>query len=382
MNNRNAVVWTEDEEPPSQSGPVAVMYNRDFLPGGSCANAIGHEAGEESAEIAHLVAGLLSDHGYPVILLATDDDPEAIVQEAIAAGVSRVFNLVESLAGDGRREHEVPVLLEAARIPYSGNGPKALLAAQAKHVARRLMRSRGVRVPEAAVVLGTSDLAAAERLAFPLFVKPACADGSVGIDQGSVVRDRRALRDRVAWLEARLPGPYLVETYLPGRELNVAIFPNPRKGRFSVTEIEFRGYPSDYAPIVTYDCKWTPGTPESDAFSKPVVEADLGAAVYREVLAQARGAFMAIGGTSYGRVDMRLDAAGLPRVIDINPNPDLHPEAGFCLAAGHTGLSWDALVLELLADARLDEARPRPVTRAVRRPLRQEPLRWTSTSAP
>ena len=380
MDDRNAVEVTEDEEPPG--APVAVLYNRDFLPGGSSELALGHEAGEEAAEVAHAVAGLLADRGYPVILLATDDDPEGLVAEALAAGATRAVNLVESLGGDGRREHEVPVLLEAAGLPYTGNGPRALLAAQAKHVARRLMRARGVRLPDAAVVAGPDDLEAAQRLAFPLFVKPACADGSVGIDQGSVVRDARSLRARIAWLAERLPGPYLIESYLPGRELNVAIFPNPRRGRFSVTEIDFASYPKGYAPIVTYDCKWTPDGPESAAYSKPVGPADLGAAVYREVVAQARAAFLAIGGTSYGRVDMRLDASGRPRVIDVNPNPDLDPEAGFCLAARHTGLAWGDLVLALLADARLDEARGHRITRASQqRPALWEPARWTSPSA-
>jgi D-alanine-D-alanine ligase len=380
MDDRNAVAVTEDEEPPAS--PVAVLYNRDFLPGGSCELALGHEAGEEAAAVAHAVAGLLADRGIPVLLLAVDDDPEGLVAEAVAAGATRAVNLVESLGGDGRREHEVPALLEAQGIPYTGNGPRALLAAQAKHMARRLMRAQGVRLPDAAVVAGPDDLETALCLDFPLFVKPACADGSVGIDQGSVVRDARALRARVTWLAERIPGPYLVETYLPGRELNVAIFPNPMHGRFSVTEIDFASYPKGYAPIVTYDCKWTPDGPESSAYSKPVGPADLGAAVYREVVAQARAAFLAIGGTSYGRVDMRLDASGHPRVIDVNPNPDLDPDAGFCLAARHTGLAWGDLVLALLADARLDDARDHRITREGRqRPALWEPAPWTSTSA-
>ncbi|TNF22968.1 MAG: hypothetical protein EP329_27955 [Deltaproteobacteria bacterium] len=376
MNARGTSWRDAEEEPPGPNGAVAVLYNRDFLPGGSGVDAMGQEAGEEAVEIAERVAGLLAERGHQVVLIGADDDAAAPVREARALGVSRVFNLVESLGGDGRREHEVPIELEAYGIPYTGNGPEALLAAQAKHVARKMMRAHGVRVPDAAVVWGEDDLAATAPLGFPLFVKPACADGSIGIDQGSVVHDRRALRARLAWLRERIPGPYLVETYLPHRELNVALVPNAA-GSVAVTEIVFQGYPADYAPIVTYDCKWTPGGPESGAYSRPVSERDLGARTYRDVVDQARRAFTAIGGSSYGRVDLRLDAGGRARVIDINPNPDLHPEAGFCIAAAHAGLPWEDLILALLADARVD---------GQRRPAHGSPtapeLSWTSPSAP
>lgn len=365
MDDTTAPVLDEDAEPPSPprrvrrpgarrrpGALVAVAFNRDFLPGGSSADAIGREAGEETAEVAQRVHDLLREHRIPAALTSVDDDPEALVTELVAMGAGRVVNLVESLAGDGRREHEVPALLDAVGLPYTGNGPAALLAAQAKHVARRLMRARGVRLAEGHLVATPEAADRLPELRFPLFVKPSCADGSVGVDQGSVVHDRRALRDRLAWLSAAVPGPCLVETYLPGRELNVAIFPHPRRGGVvSVTEIDFATYPADYARIVTYDCKWALDSPESAACSLPVTPASLGAALYDEVVSQARAAFAAIGGTSYGRVDLRLDAAGRPCVIDVNPNPDLHHEAGFAIAADHAGFAWDRLILTLLASA-------------------------------
>lgn len=396
MDDTTAPVLEEDAEPPSRpptreraSRPgarrradalVAVAFNRDFLPGGSSADALGREAGEETAEVAHRVYELLREHRIPAALTSVDDDPEALVAELVGMRAGRVVNLVESLGGDGRREHEVPSLLDAIGLPYTGNGPAALLAAQAKHVARRLMRAHDVRLAEGLVVTSPEDADRLQQLRFPLFVKPSCADGSVGIDQGAVVHDRAALRERLAWLSAAVPGPCLVETYLPGRELNVAIFPHPRRGGVvSVTEIDFATYPADYARIVTYDCKWSLDSPESAACSRPVTAASLGGALYAEVVAQARAAFAAIGGTSYGRVDLRLDAAGRPCVIDVNPNPDLHHEAGFAIAAGHAGFAWDRLVLTLLASA---SVRPPALSRPHDPVHTEERSPWTSPFAP
>lgn len=363
------------EEPPSgQAGPIVIAYNRDFLPGGSAANAIGCEAGEESADVAGMFQACLVEAGYDVVTMSVDDDPETLVEDIVQAGAERVVNLVESLGGDGGREHEVPALLEVAGVRYTGNGPRPLLAAQAKNVTRTLLERRGVPVAPGLVVDGPEHARrAAAALRFPLFVKPACVDGSVGVDQGSLVRDVAALEERLGWLAERIPGPYLVEGYLPGREINVAICPNPMTGFFAITEIDFTGYPADYAPIVTYDCKWTPDCPESTAFSKAATPETLGPELYRAVIQVARRAFEAIRGTSYGRVDMRLDERGRPCVIDINPNPDLHPDAGFSLAAKSRGVSWEQLAQMLLDDACLKERRLGVPGRLV---AGREDLRW------
>lgn len=332
------------KEPPG-SPRICVAYNSDFLPGGSAANTEGQEAGQESADVAERVANVLGHAGFCVDMMALDSElPSTKIQ-------GLVFNLVESLGGDPAREPEFVRWMEAIGQPFTGNSSAALEIAHAKHIARRVLTQSDIRIPEGLVFGGPGfDLPLLASLEFPVFLKPALYDGSVGIDQASVVYDAHALRERLDWLITHVPGPYLAETYLPGREFNVAVGP-ASLGRFAaVTEIDFSSFTRDLAPIVTYACKWIEDSPEAGAHSKPMSRMT-NLSLYDELVRLSRGALDAIGANAYGRVDLRLSADGLPHVIDVNPNPDIHPDAGFGIATRSAGFSVDELYLGIVQDA-------------------------------
>jgi D-alanine-D-alanine ligase len=261
-----------------------------------------------------------------------------------------VFNLVESLGNDYGREWQVPALLDKHGIAYTGNASHPLRVCRSKDRARRVLAQAGVRVARGCVVGSPAELQrrALRSVPFPVFVKPARVDGSIGVDQESICADLAALTQRVAKLHAHLPGPYLVEEYLPGKELNVSIFPSPFDGWVVATEIDFSPVPADYARIVTYDGKWNESSPE---YASKSVPARLEPALEAEVAGLARQAFKALGGSSYGRVDMRLDAEGRPCVIDVNPNNDIHPDAGLACAARSVGVDYPELIAAVLSGA-------------------------------
>ncbi len=258
-------------------------------------------------------------------------------------GLETVFNLIESIDGDYGREWEVPALLDRLGVRYTGNGLRTLQLCQEKDHARRLLIEAGVRVAPGAVVEDT-----VPALSYPCFVKPARVDGSIGVDAASCCADEAALRTQLAKLRAALPGPFLVEEYLPGKEINVALFPEPKHGHVVPTEIDFSVLPPGLPRFVTYDSKWNPQSPEYVTRSVPAV---LDVALRREVEELARTAFVALHGSSYGRVDMRLDRDGRPCVIDVNPNNDLHPDAGLALAARSVGVDYPTLIGGILACA-------------------------------
>lgn len=330
---------------------IAVVHNVDYRSApateGEVPPSLAADADVE--EVAAAVVSVLEAAGHDVVLLTVDDDAAPLVAQCQALGVGCVFNLVESMGRDASREAEFARALEAAGLAFTGNRPAALETAQAKDHVREVLETAGVPHARGLAVMaapGQADLDAAG-LCWPLFVKPARVDGSIGIDQGSVVRDLDALGARVTWLLETLGGPCLVEEFLPGAELNVAILGDP-DGPLAVTTVDFAG--TGGLGFVTYDCKWTPGTPDYEARSVAAA-GRFDAALLDEVRATARRAFLAIGGTSYGRVDLRLDPQGRPAVIDVNPNPDLHPEAGLAIAAREAGIDYPALVERVLSRA-------------------------------
>lgn len=339
--------------PPGALARPVIVYNNDWEARVDAADAPPTLAADaEVLETALAVRDALAAVGVSATLDNVADDVGPVLRRLKEGHATVVVNLVESLGGLGAREPEFPEALEAAGLPYTGNGPAALRAAQAKDVARQRMLNAGVPVPRGLVVWGPDDALdlSAAGVSFPLFVKPARVDGSIGIDQRSRVRSLPELRERLAFLAAGLPGPFLVEEYLPGTELNVSIFPDPIDGLVSATTIDFSAFGPELVPVVTYDCKWTPGSPEYVAGSKKA-EGRVPAALLAEATAIARRAFVALGATSYGRVDLRADADGVPRVMDVNTNPDVHPDSGFVKTLRYAGLGYPELALGILEGA-------------------------------
>lgn len=279
-----------------------------------------------------------------------------------------VVNLVESIDNDYGREWEVAWLLARHGFAYTGNPAPALRLCRAKDRVRRVLARAGARVSPG-LVLHAADPAvvratvARAGLEFPAFVKPARVDGSIGIDADSLVHDLAGLTARLAKLTAsQVPGPFLVEEFLPGREINVALIPDPATTMLAVpTELDFSMLAPECPRFVTFASKWDPTSPE---FASRSVPATLDPPLAAEVDALVRRAFTALGGHGYGRVDLRLDRHGRPCVIDVNPNNDLHPDAGFATAARSVDIAYPELLTRILAHAQ----RRRHETTAARTP--------------
>jgi D-alanine-D-alanine ligase len=344
------VATSDADEPPSPDEPppahtlVLIVHNLGIDVDGTDIARM-KEAEDEVVDVARHVARVLEDRGYRTETLPLIDDT-APLRERIARGdVSIVFNLVESLGGDAAREPEIPMLLVEHGVPFTGNSAPALKRALEKDCVREALVACAVPVAPALVVTETHRLPAeaALRLEFPLFVKPARVDGSIGIDQGSVVADYTALAARVHLLLQTFGGAVLVEEYLPGPELNVAVCPDAHSGVYAPTLLDFSGFKDGQWPVVTYAAKWDESHDDYNCRSIALTD-QLAPDVKDEVVATARAALLAIGADGYARVDTRLDRHGKPFVIDVNPNPALHPEAGFALGLATMGIDFATLV--------------------------------------
>src|SRR5262249_39144144 len=147
-------------------------------------------------------------------------------------------------------------------------------------------------------------------------------------------------------LMAEYHQPVLAERYVEGRELNVTLIGNGAELRvLPLHEIDFAAMPADRPRIVSYAAKW-----EEDhvdyAGTKPVPLRDASPALVPPVEQVARAAWDALGLRDYGRIDLRVDAAG-PWVIDVNPNPDISPDAGVTRAARIAGMSYPELIAHI-----------------------------------
>lgn len=226
-------------------------------------------------------------------------------------------------------------LLECLQIPYTGSGLLASSVAMDKTVAKQLLRDADVPTPDWFEVLDAQD-ARLQDVALPVVVKPPCEGSSVGI---SIVHARDALIDAVR--EAlRFGDRVLVEQFVEGRELSIGFFDGEL---LEVMEIVPASGVYDYeAKYLRDDTQYLLPAPIDDAVRQRSVDA-------------ARRAWDAIGCRGVGRVDVLLDGANQPWVLELNTVPGMTPTSIVPKMAQERGWSFDELVVRMLDAARTDE---------------------------
>ena len=164
-------------------------------------------------------------------------------------------------------------------------------------------------------------------LEFPLIVKPASEDGSVGIDAGSVVKSVRELMERLSYVQEKFDCSALIEEYIEGREIYVGVLGNDKPAALPVVELDLSRLPEGMPKIAGQEVKWDKGS-ESYQVTRSAAAKDLDPETARRLQETALQVYSALGLRDYGRVDMRLAADGRIYVIEANPNPWLAAEAG------------------------------------------------------
>lgn len=327
---------------------VAIVYNDDSgLANGDAQDAI---AVQGVVLCASSVADALRSRGHAVELLALPSDPREVAAFVGQLRADVVFNLVEAIGGDARREPAFAWACELHGIPYTGSPPRAMTLCLEKPVAQALLGASGVPVPRHVVLeRGDEPLGALE---LPAIVKPAREDASHGIESASVVHDEAALRARVRHVVEHYAQPAIVEEFVDGREINVALLDGPRGIEvLPLSEIDYAGFPPEMPRIVSYAGKWIE-TSRDWALTQVVAARGLDDAQRARIESIARRAFHVLSLRGYGRVDLRLDSgSGDPFVIDVNPNPDISPDAGFALAAARAGYAHADVVERIVASA-------------------------------
>lgn len=323
---------------------IVVLYNTDYDAELVANPGIDVSSVEASARS---IMNALIDAGYTTQLLGIHGlDVFDVLQRVRAEKPDLVFNLCESMAGEPRNEPTFVGLLDLFGIPYTGADLLGLASCLHKQRTKEILTARGIPTPPYRFLADAASLADPDldALDYPWFVKLAHEDASVGITEENFVASPAALRKRARDMMEEFRQPILAERFIDGREINVTMLGNGASlAVLPLHEIDFAAMPSERPRIVSYAAKW-----EEDhvdyAGTKPVPLREATPALVAAVEAAARGAWTALGLRDYGRVDLRVDRAGQPWVIDVNPNCDISPDAGVARSAQVAGLSYPQLI--------------------------------------
>jgi D-alanine-D-alanine ligase len=256
------------------------------------------------------------------------------------------FNLTESYAGDDTKEMHVAAYLDLLGRRYTGAGPHGLYLAQDKALAKKIFAFHGIRTPY--FMTGyRGRLEWAHDIHFPVIVKPGLEDGSIGIRFSAVVGSLKELMERIDQVNADFDGPVLIEEYIEGREIYVAVLGNADPEALPIVELDLSKLPEGTPRIAGTEVKWEEGT---DVYrnTQPFFPDDLDPEVEEKIRQTAIAAYQALRLRDYGRIDIRLDAEGNAHVIECNPNPWLLSSAELAKAAKKSGRSHCALIEEIV----------------------------------
>ncbi len=302
---------------------------------------------EEKEDIQSALRAL----GYETSIFNMSDDLDRFLGYLKAMQPDVIFNMVESLGDYAIHEMHVAGVYELLGLAYTGSGPLTLGTCLNKARTKEILIQNGIPTAKFMLVDSANELTADTlKLSFPIIIKPSAEDASVGIDNNSIVNSFAELQDRVSFITKKFQEPALVEEYIEGRELNVAIIGNDPPLVLPISEIDFSGLPSGYPKIVTYDAKWMDGTKEFEG-TKGICPSVLPADVEKEVKSIALRAYNLMECRDYARVDIRLSKTMKPYVLEVNPNPDLSDDAGYHRSAKAAGYSYPEAIGKIVGFA-------------------------------
>ncbi len=282
--------------------------------------------------------------GHEVKPLGVSDSLTDLRREIAEWRPQIVFNLLEEFDGIVTYDQHVVAFLELHRQPYTGCNPRGLMLSRDKVLCKQLLAYHRIPTPQFAVFPRGKRLHLPRRLRFPMFVKSATEDASLGIAQASVVEDAARLKERVEFIHEQTSSDALVEEYIEGREIYVAALGNQRLTTFPAWEMVFGSAPT----IATRKVKWDKRYQQKNGITTMAAK-DLAPAVVEQLVRQTKRIYKALHLTGYARMDFRLGADGSLFVLEANANPNLSEDEDFADSARADGVSYDELLARILS---------------------------------
>lgn len=298
------------------------------------------------------MAHALRSTGCEVKTLPLHHDLLAFQRKLYLFNPGVVFNQYEDVVHGALYEMRFAAIIRMMGYPLTGSPALALGLHRDKYMAAALLQGANIPIPPQTALLERIGDVDRKKWQFPLIVQPSREHAGVGLNRNSVVSTKKALRLQTAYVIRTYKQPALVQSFLQGREFNVGIVGGRRMRVLPIAEVDYTDLPPDLPPIMSYAAKFIESSDEyrnTRVICPAVVEPEL----VRELGATALRALRAVGGWGYGRVDIRLDSKGLPRVLEVNCNPSLEPGVAVARSAECAGIRYPEL-LHLIVKAALE----------------------------
>jgi D-alanine-D-alanine ligase len=258
-----------------------------------------------------------------------------------------VFNLLEEFSGIPAYDQHVVAFLEMVRQRYTGCNPRGLMLSRDKVLTKQVLAWHRVATPAYHLFPFGKRFIEPRKLKFPLFVKSATEDASLGIAQASIVENMAKLRERVTFIHEQVQSDALVEEYIDGRELYVGVFGNTRLTTLPVWEMNFGTLSEQQSGIATRKVKWDRSYQKKHGITTTPAQGLTDAEIDR-LNRLAKRIYRALHLSGYARLDFRMREDGSVFLLEANANPDLTDGEDFSQSALTTGINYEALITRIV----------------------------------
>jgi D-alanine-D-alanine ligase len=340
-------------------------------------------SGEPADPVVEQIADALKANGHDPVAIGVDESVRDLLNQIEKAGADLVFNICETFADDYRLEVNVAAVLELARVKHTGSGTAGLLLAQDKILTKQLLDYHEVLTPKFATFDGQT-FETHGNLSFPLIVKPAKSDASLGIN---LAGDWEELTKKVREIRKEFDDDALAEEFIEGREVYVGVIGDTARPEIlPLVELDFgKKWAKSEPKIANREVKFGPETKDSPKLIFPrEIPDELRGKIERSALL----AYRALKLRDYARIDFRVSTrTGEPYILDVNPNPYLARNCEVAMAAREKGLSYEQLVGRIVESAAaryklLRKAQPSQQPPAPQPEAGKEPAADSATHAP
>ncbi len=325
---------------------VLVLMHESLVPPDSLDGFTDEEMLEWKTEFD--VVTTLRELGHEVLPIGVSDDLGVIRRAIIDWKPHIAFNLLEEFHGVGVYDQHVVSYLELMKQHYTGCNPRGLLLSHDKPLSKKILSYHRIRTPKFFVVQRGKKSRRPAKTQFPLLVKSASEDASLGISKSSIVEDDEQLFERIKWVHDELSTDALIESYIEGRELYVGVLGNRRLSVLPIWEMSFSKAPAGTPIIATSRVKW-----DLDYQKKMGVDThearDIDERVADKIRTSCKRIYKALSLSGYARMDLRLTDDDQVYVLEANPNPNLSYGEDFAESAEKAGVSYEELLQKIIS---------------------------------
>ena len=279
---------------------------------------------------------------FSCIDLTLDDN---IISRLKSEKVDLVFNLCNGIRGDSSIA-QLPAILEFAGIPYTSSSPLGHALAYNKIYSCKILQQSKIPTPKFTYI---NDINEIEKLnvRYPILIKPNDEGSSRGINDDSLVYNKKSLKEKVEEELETYGSPIMLTEYIEGREFTVGVLGNGDDIHvLPILEIDFSKIPKGLSKFYSFEIKSHYG--KDTLYHVPAILDKKTKAVIEET---AINAYKTLLMRDYARVDIRLKN-DIPYVIEINSLPGLkRGHSDICKMVEACDIGYEGLVFSIVKNA-------------------------------